>query len=455
MLRQRDLLFAIFIIIVISVLVIPIPSFLLDVGLAVSITLSTLILLVAIMTRRALDFSSFPTVLLVATMIRLTLNMSSTRLILTNGHAGTHAAGDIIEAFGTLVMGGNFVIGIVVFIILAIVSLVVVNKGSGRIAEVGARFSLDAMPGKQMAIDADLSAGLIDEGEARRRRKDLEDESSFYGAMDGASKFVKGDAIAGMLIVIINIVGGLIIGVLQHGMSFTDAAQTYTILTVGDGLVASIPSILVSVGAGMLVSKAGVGAPAGEALADQLSASPKALATVAALLVGLSLTPGMPMLPFLGLAAIMGGAAWKLPKMRAAEAARIREAGERQEEKDKTGTPFTTGLDHLMLSALAHSYDGFPAAQLPAMQDMADTLTTALSAAFSTAIQLSTPFLVLGLAFNIGLALANRALPQLPVFFVGLPASLAGGLIVLMIAIPAILIGFADAFEALFTAALP
>jgi len=338
MLRQRDLLFAIFIIIVISVLVIPIPSFLLDVGLAISITLSTLILLVAIMTRRALDFSSFPTVLLVATMIRLTLNMSSTRLILTNGHAGTHAAGDIIEAFGTLVMGGNFVIGIVVFIILAIVSLVVVNKGSGRIAEVGARFSLDAMPGKQMAIDADLSAGLIDEAEARRRRKDLEDESSFYGAMDGASKFVKGDAIAGMLIVIINIVGGLIIGVLQHGMSFTDAAQTYTILTVGDGLVASIPSILVSVGAGMLVSKAGVGAPAGEALAAQLSASPKALATVAALLVGLALTPGMPMLPFLGLAAIMGGAAWKLPKMRAAEELRTREASERQ-EKDKTGTP--------------------------------------------------------------------------------------------------------------------
>jgi len=336
--RQRDLLFAIFIIVVISVLVIPIPSFLLDVGLATSITLSTLILLVAIMTRRALDFSSFPTVLLVATMIRLTLNMSSTRLILTNGHAGTHAAGQIIEAFGTLLMGGNFVIGIVVFVILAIVSLVVVNKGSGRIAEVAARFSLDAMPGKQMAIDADLSAGLIDESEARRRRKDLEDESAFYGAMDGASKFVKGDAIAGMLIMVINIVGGLIIGVAQHGLSFTAAAQTYTILTVGDGLVAAIPSILVSIGAGMLVSKAGVGAPVGEALAAQLSASPKALATVAALLVGLGLTPGMPLLPFLGLAAILGGAAWKLPQLRAAQEAREREASERQ-EKEKTGTP--------------------------------------------------------------------------------------------------------------------
>jgi flagellar biosynthesis protein FlhA len=337
-LRQRDLLFAIFIIVVISVLVIPMPSFLLDVGLAISITLSTLILLVAIMTHRALDFSSFPTVLLVATMIRLTLNLSSTRLILTNGHGGTHAAGDIIEAFGNLVMGGNFVIGIVVFVILAIVSLVVVNKGSGRIAEVAARFSLDAMPGKQMAIDADLSAGLIDEAEARRRRRELEDESAFYGAMDGASKFVKGDAIAGLLIVVINIVGGLIIGVMQHGLSFADAAQTYTILTVGDGLVASIPSILVSVGAGMLVSKAGVGAPAGEALSSQLSASPKALATVAALLVGLGVTPGMPLIPFFVLAAILGGIAWKLPKMRAAQQARDREASERQ-EKEKAGTP--------------------------------------------------------------------------------------------------------------------
>jgi flagellar biosynthesis protein FlhA len=268
----------------------------------------------------------------------LTLTLSSTRLILTNGHTGTHAAGDIIEAFGTLLMGGNFVIGIVVFVILAIVSLVVVNKGSGRIAEVAARFSLDAMPGKQMAIDADLSAGLIDETEARRRRRDLEDESAFYGAMDGASKFVKGDAIAGLLIVVINIVGGLIIGVLQHDLSFADAAQTYTVLTVGDGLVAAIPSILVSVGAGMLVSKAGVGAPAGEALSEQLSASPKALATVAALLVGLGLTPGMPLLPFFGLAVLLGGLAWQLPKQRAAQQARDREASERQ-EKEKAGTP--------------------------------------------------------------------------------------------------------------------
>jgi flagellar biosynthesis protein FlhA len=336
-LRQRDLLFAIFIILVIGVLVIPMPSFLLDVGLAISITLSTLILLVAIMTRRALDFSSFPTVLLVATMIRLTLNLSSTRLILTHGHTGSHAAGHIIEAFGKLLMGGNFVIGIIVFVILAIVSLVVVNKGSGRIAEVAARFSLDAMPGKQMAIDADLSAGLIDENEARRRRKDLEDESAFYGAMDGASKFVKGDAIAGLLIVVINIVGGLVTGVIQHGLSFADAAHSYTILTVGDGLVAAVPSILVSVGAGMLVSKAGVGTSAGDALSAQLSQSPKALATVAALLVGLGVTPGMPILPFFGLAALLGGLAWRLPKMRAAQEARTREDSERQ-ERDKASS---------------------------------------------------------------------------------------------------------------------
>ncbi|HET6221005.1 MAG TPA: flagellar biosynthesis protein FlhA, partial [Dongiaceae bacterium] len=338
--QQRDLLFAILIIAVIAVLVIPMPSWLLDVGLAFSITLSTLILLVAIMTRRALDFSSFPTVLLVATMIRLTLNLSSTRLILTNGHNGSHAAGHIIEAFGTLLMSGSFIIGIVVFVILAIVSLVVVNKGSGRIAEVAARFSLDAMPGKQMAIDADLSAGLIDEKEARQRRRDLEDESAFYGAMDGASKFVKGDAIAGLLIVAINIIGGLIIGVAQHDLSFAEAAHFYTVLTVGDGLVAAVPAILVSVGAGMLVSKAGVGTAAGEALATQLSQYPKALATVAVLLVGLGLTPGMPLLPFFGIAALLGFLAWRLPKMRRAQEILVREADE-QKERDKVGS---TGL---------------------------------------------------------------------------------------------------------------
>jgi flagellar biosynthesis protein FlhA len=337
-LQHRDLWFAMAIMAVIAVLVIPMPPWMLDVGLTISITLSTLILLVAVMTRRALDFSSFPTILLVATMIRLTLNLSSTRLILTDGHNGTHAAGQIIEAFGHLLMGGNFLIGVVIFIILSIVSLVVVNKGSGRIAEVAARFSLDAMPGKQMAIDADLSAGLIDEAEARRRRRELEDESSFYGAMDGASKFVKGDAIAGMLIIVINIIGGFITGVAQHDLSFAEALHSYTILTVGDGLVAAIPSILVSVGAGMLVSKAGVSVSAGEALGTQLSQYPKALAVAAALLVGLGLTPGMPILPFFGLAAILGGFAWQLPKLRARQEQQVREKAERQ-EKDKTITP--------------------------------------------------------------------------------------------------------------------
>jgi flagellar biosynthesis protein FlhA len=330
---HRDLWFAVAIMAIIAVLVIPVPPWLLDIGLAISITLSTLILLVAVLTRRALDFSSFPTILLVATMIRLTLNLSSTRLILTHGHNGTHAAGDIIEAFGHLLMGGNFLIGVVIFVILSIVSLVVVNKGSGRIAEVAARFSLDAMPGKQMAIDADLSAGLIDEAEARRRRRELEDESSFYGAMDGASKFVKGDAIAGMLIIVINIIGGFVTGVAQHDLSFAEALHSYTILTVGDGLVAAIPSILVSVGAGMLVSKAGVSVPAGEALGAQLSQYPKALAVAAALLCGLAVTPGMPFIPFAALAALLGGLAWQLPKLRARSEQQAKDKADRQEKE--------------------------------------------------------------------------------------------------------------------------
>src|SRR5215468_6184533 len=336
--KRGDIALALGVLTILVVLILPLPSLVLDLFLAISITLSVLILMTSLFIQAPLEFSAFPTILLISTMLRLSLNLASTRLILSRGHEGTDAAGHVIEAFGGFVMGGNFVIGIIVFAILIIVNFMVITKGSGRIAEVAARFSLDAMPGKQMAIDADLSAGLIDEAEARRRRKDLEDESAFYGAMDGASKFVKGDAIAGMLIMIINIVGGLIIGVAQHGLSFTAAAQTYTILTVGDGLVAAIPSILVSVGAGMLVSKAGVGAPAGEALAAQLSASPKALATVAALLIGLGLTPGMPLLPFFGLAAILAAAAWKLPQLRAAEETRQREASERQ-EKEKTGTP--------------------------------------------------------------------------------------------------------------------
>jgi len=248
-----------------------------------------------------LEFSAFPTVLLIATMLRLALNLASTRLILSRGHEGTDAAGHVIEAFGNFVMSGNFVIGIIVFAILVIVNFVVITKGSGRIAEVAARFHLDAMPGKQMAIDADLSAGLIDEKEARRRRQKLEDEGGFFGAMDGASKFVRGDAIAGLLVVFINIIGGMIIGIAQQGLSFADAAHSYTILTVGDGLVTQVPALIVSTAAGLLVSKAGVVGAADKALLTQLSGYPKALGMSGAVMLVMALLPGIPILPFMAL----------------------------------------------------------------------------------------------------------------------------------------------------------
>src|SRR6478752_5950000 len=274
-----------------------------------------------------LEFSAFPTVLLISTMLRLSLNMASTRLILSHGHEGTAAAGHVIEAFGNFVMSGNFVIGIIVFAILVIVNFVVITKGSGRIAEVAARFQLDSMPGKQMAIDADLSAGLIDEATAKARRKDLEDESGFFGAMDGASKFVRGDAIAGLLITAINVIGGIIIGVAQQSLSFGDAARTYTVLTVGDGLVTQVPALIVSTAAGLLVSKAGITGAADKALIRQLSGYPQALGMSAAVMLVLALLPGIPMLPFLALGGGAAALAWKAHKhnrnTRAAEAAAL------------------------------------------------------------------------------------------------------------------------------------
>ena len=303
MLKRSDLLLAIGVMGILVVLIFPLPPFLLDLLLAVSIILSVLILMTSLFIEEPLEFSSFPTVLLIATMLRLALNLASTRLILANGHQGPGAAGHVIEAFGNFVMSGNFVIGLIVFIILVIVNFVVITKGSGRIAEVAARFTLDALPGKQMAIDADLSAGLIDQDEARRRRKFLEDEASFFGAMDGASKFVRGDAIAGILITFINVIGGIIIGVAQMNMSFGDAAKSYTLLTVGDGLVSQIPGLIVSTAAGLLVSKAGVRGSADKALGIQLTGYPKALGMSAAVMVLIAFLPGIPMIPFLGLAA--------------------------------------------------------------------------------------------------------------------------------------------------------
>ena len=257
MLRRSDIALAVGVMAILVVLILPLPAVLLDMALAISIILSVLILMTALFIQTPLEFSAFPTVLLISTMLRLSLNLASTRLILARGHEGTNAAGHVIEAFGNFVMSGNFVIGIIVFTILVIVNFVVITKGSGRIAEVAARFHLDAMPGKQMAIDADLSAGLIDEGEARRRRKMIEDESGFFGAMDGASKFVRGDAIAGLLVVFVNILGGMIIGIAQQGMPFAEAAHTYTLLTVGDGLVTQVPALIVSMAAGLLVVESG------------------------------------------------------------------------------------------------------------------------------------------------------------------------------------------------------
>jgi flagellar biosynthesis protein FlhA len=307
---RGDIMMAIGVVLILIILILPLPTWLMDFGLAISITFSVMILMTALFIERPLEFNSFPTVLLLATMLRLSLNLASTRLILAGGHEGTGAAGEVIQAFGGFVMSGNFVIGIIVFAILVIVNFIVITKGSGRIAEVSARFALDAMPGKQMAIDADLSTGLIDEDTAKARRKDLEDESTFFGAMDGAAKFVRGDAIAGLLITFINVIGGMIIGVAQQDMTFLAAADSYTRLTVGDGLVTQIPALIVSTSAGLVVTKAGLRGATEKALFKQLATQPRALYMSSILLMGLGILPGVPFLPFGSLAMIMGGAAF-------------------------------------------------------------------------------------------------------------------------------------------------
>ncbi|MDI1229334.1 MAG: flagellar biosynthesis protein FlhA [bacterium] len=303
---RSDVIFAFGIIAILTVLILPMPSWLLDACLALSLTFSVLILMTVLFIEKPLELSSFPTILLVATMIRLALNLASTRLILAHGHEGKDAAGHVIEAFGSFVMGDNFVIGVIVFAILTIVNFVVITKGAGRIAEVAARFSLDAMPGKQMAIDADLSAGMIDEKEARFRRSQLEQESTFFGAMDGAAKFVRGDAVAGLLIVFINVIAGMVIGMVQKDLSFDDASSFYTHLTIGDGLVTQIPALIVSIASGMLVSKAGVAGSAEKAVFAQLSNYPQALIMSAVLMTVLAVIPGIPAFPFLLMAAATG-----------------------------------------------------------------------------------------------------------------------------------------------------
>ena len=337
---NRDIGFAIGIIAILIVLFLPIPPFLLDLGLALSISLSVVILMVALWIPRPLDFSAFPTVLLVATMLRLSLNVATTRLILSHGNDGPTAAGHMVGGFSKLVMNGDFVIGVIVFVILITINFMVITKGASRIAEVGARFTLDAIPGKQMAIDADLSAGLIDENEARRRRSELEQESAFFGSMDGASKFVRGDAIAGIIITGVNVFGGIVIGVVRHGMSFSESADVYTKLSVGDGLVTQIPALIVSLAAGLLVSKGGNRGAAQEAIFTQLGAYPRALFVAAMLLGILSLVPGLPFFPFAFLSAIIAGGAMTILRQSAAvrrvaaERARKEEATRQEDERN-------------------------------------------------------------------------------------------------------------------------
>ena len=304
----------ILIILILSMMVLPLPPFMLDLFFTFNIAMSIMVMLVALYTLKPLDFSAFPTVLLVTTLLRLSLNVASTRIVLLEGHNGPDAAGKVIEAFGHFLVGGNYAVGIIVFIILTIINFVVITKGAGRIAEVSARFTLDAMPGKQMAIDADLNAGLIGEDEARRRRKEIAQEADFFGSMDGASKFVRGDAIAGILILLINIIGGLIVGVIQHDMAAGEAAKVYTLLTIGDGLVAQIPALVISVAAGMVVSRVNDEKDITTSFVGQLFGNPMVLGLAGSILVVLGVIPGMPHFVFLLLGGLLGWLAWRKVK---------------------------------------------------------------------------------------------------------------------------------------------
>ncbi len=314
--KNTDLFIAIALLAIISVMIIPLPPVLLDVALTFSLSLSLLILLTSIYIKRTLDFTSFPSLLLMTTLFRLALNVATTRLILTHGHEGPQAAGGVIQSFGNFVVGNNYVIGFIVFVILVVINFIVITKGSGRVAEVAARFTLDAMPGKQMSIDAELNAGIINEQEAKRRRKEIEQEADFYGAMDGASKFVRGDAIAGIIITVINIVGGLLIGIMQKNLDLTTAAKYYTMLTIGDGLLAQIPALIISTAAGMIVTRSSSGESMGTEVSSQLMMNPKAIYICAAVLFALSLVRGLPTIPFMTMAIIMGAVGWTIVQYR-------------------------------------------------------------------------------------------------------------------------------------------
>ena len=332
--RGLDIGFAVGIVAILTILFLPVPTILIDMGLALSIAFSVLILMVALWIHKPLEFSAFPQVLLIATMLRLALSIATTRLILAHGNEGVTAAGHIINGFSQFVMSGDFVIGIVVFLILITVNFLVITKGATRIAEVGARFTLDAIPGKQMAIDADLSAGTIDEKEAQRRRRELEEESAFFGSMDGASKFVRGEAVASLIITAVNIFGGIIIGVTRHGMSLSQAADVFTKLSVGDGLVSQIPALIVSLAAGLLVSKGGTRGSADQAVLGQLGGYPKALFVAAGLMFTMAVVPGLPFLPFVALGGLMGFVGYAIPR-RIAEQEALAAAQAKEKEKEE------------------------------------------------------------------------------------------------------------------------
>lgn len=311
----------ILIILMLSMMVLPLPAFILDIFFSFNIALSIIVLLTSLYTIKPLDFMAFPAVLLISTMLRLSLNVASTRVVLTEGHTGPDAAGKVIEAFGHFLIGGNYTVGIVVFVILTIINFTVVTKGAGRIAEVGARFALDAMPGKQMAIDADLNAGLIPEAEARRRRTEVAQEAEFYGAMDGASKYVRGDAVAGIVVTVVNIIGGLVVGMIQHDLDFSSALKNYTLLAIGDGLVAQIPSLIISTAAGVIVSRVAGEQDIGGQLVTQLFAKPQVLFITAGIVGGMGIIPGMPHVAFVFLASLLGGAGYMISeRMKAVKA---------------------------------------------------------------------------------------------------------------------------------------
>ena len=331
-LRQGSLGIPLLLLALLGMVTLPVPPLLLDTLFTFNIALSIVVLLVAVYALRPLDFAVFPTILLVATLLRLALNVASTRVVLLHGQEGPHAAGKVIQAFGEVVIGGNYVVGVVVFAILVIINFVVVTKGAGRISEVSARFTLDAMPGKQMAIDADLNAGLIDQNEAKKRRSEVAQEADFYGSMDGASKFVRGDAIAGLLIMFVTLIGGMAIGMLQHSLSFADASKIYALLVIGDGLVAQIPSLLLSTAAAIMVTRVSSSEDMGQQVNRQMFASPRALAVAAAILIVMGLVPGMPHISFISLGLIAGGAAyWIANKKRRAQEAEQQEVQRQQE----------------------------------------------------------------------------------------------------------------------------